>query len=103
MTTLVTGAAGFLGSHVARHLVARGEDVAAHAKATVSVSAAGAASTGTLKVGASLSMTGDFSDSGKAARRGYELWAETYATADIVAYDGKPMVKAGREFLLRKG
>jgi nicotinate phosphoribosyltransferase len=32
-----------------------------------------------------------------------ELWSETYATADIVAYDGKPMVKAGREFLLRKG
>jgi nicotinate phosphoribosyltransferase len=31
-----------------------------------------------------------------------EMWAETYATADIVAYDGKPMVKAGREFLLRK-
>jgi len=31
-----------------------------------------------------------------------ELWAETYATADIVAYDGKLMVKAGREFLMRK-
>ena len=31
-----------------------------------------------------------------------ELWSETYATADIVAYDGQPMVKAGREFLLRK-
>jgi nicotinate phosphoribosyltransferase len=31
-----------------------------------------------------------------------ELWSETYATADIVAYDGEPMVKAGREFLLRK-
>ncbi len=30
-----------------------------------------------------------------------ELWSETYATADIVAYDGEPMVKAGREFLLR--
>lgn len=32
-----------------------------------------------------------------------EYWSETYATADIVAYDGKPMVKKGREFLLRKG
>src|SRR5258708_27470741 len=28
-----------------------------------------------------------------------ELWAETYATADIVAYGGEPMVKKGREFL----
>ena len=28
-------------------------------------------------------------------------WHETYATADIVEYDGKPMVKVGREFLLR--
>lgn len=31
-----------------------------------------------------------------------ERWAETYATADIVAYDGTPRVKIGREFLLRK-
>ncbi len=31
-----------------------------------------------------------------------EHWSETYATADIVAYDGKPRVKIGREFLLRK-
>jgi nicotinate phosphoribosyltransferase len=30
-----------------------------------------------------------------------ELWTETYATADIIAYGGEPMVKAGREFLLR--
>jgi nicotinate phosphoribosyltransferase len=30
-----------------------------------------------------------------------ESWSETYATADIVAYDGEPMVKIGREFLLR--
>ncbi len=29
-------------------------------------------------------------------------WGETYATADIVAYDGVPRVKIGREFLLRK-
>ncbi len=28
-------------------------------------------------------------------------WSETYATADIVAYDGVPRVKVGREFLLR--
>lgn len=31
---------------------------------------------GPLKVGISLSLTGDFSDSGKAAQRGYELWAD---------------------------
>ena len=30
-----------------------------------------------------------------------EDWSETYATADIVAYDGEPRVKVGREFLLR--
>lgn len=29
-------------------------------------------------------------------------WTETYATADIIVYDGKPSVKIGREFLLRK-
>ena len=28
-------------------------------------------------------------------------WSETYATADIVAYDGVPRVKIGREFLLK--
>ena len=31
-----------------------------------------------------------------------EKWTETYATADIIAYDGKPRVKLGREFLLGK-
>lgn len=31
-----------------------------------------------------------------------ETWNETYATADIVAYNGIPRVKIGREFLLRK-
>jgi nicotinate phosphoribosyltransferase len=31
-----------------------------------------------------------------------EVWTETYATADIVEYDGRPSVKVGREFLLRK-
>ena len=29
-------------------------------------------------------------------------WSETYATADIIEYDGEPRVKVGREFLLRK-
>ncbi len=31
-----------------------------------------------------------------------EIWSETYATADIVEYDGRPLVKVGREFLLRR-
>ncbi len=30
-----------------------------------------------------------------------ENWTETYATADIVAYNGRASVKVGREFLLR--
>lgn len=30
-----------------------------------------------------------------------EIWSETYATADIVEYDGRARVKLGREFLLR--
>lgn len=32
-----------------------------------------------------------------------EQWSETYATADVVAYDGEKRVKIGREFLLREG
>ncbi|MGB8181846.1 MAG: nicotinate phosphoribosyltransferase, partial [Stellaceae bacterium] len=31
-----------------------------------------------------------------------DSWNETYATADIVEYDGVPLVKIGREFLMRK-
>ncbi len=31
-----------------------------------------------------------------------QRWTETYATADIVEYDGKPLVKVGREFLLKR-
>lgn len=31
-----------------------------------------------------------------------EIWTETYATSDIIDYDGRASVKVGREFLLRK-
>ncbi len=31
-----------------------------------------------------------------------ERWSETYATADIVAYDDQTLVKVGREFLLKR-
>ena len=30
-----------------------------------------------------------------------DSWHETYATADIIENDGRPMAKLGREFLLR--
>ena len=30
-----------------------------------------------------------------------KIWSETYATADIISYDGKEKVKVGREFLLK--
>ena len=30
-----------------------------------------------------------------------ENWRETYATADVIAYNGEPMVKVGREFLFK--
>ncbi len=31
-----------------------------------------------------------------------DYWHETYATADIIAYDGEARVKLGREFLLQR-
>ncbi len=31
-----------------------------------------------------------------------DRWSETYATADVIEYDGKASVKVGREFLLSK-
>jgi branched-chain amino acid transport system substrate-binding protein len=40
-------------------------------------SAAAAPAASPIKIGISLSFSGDFSDPGKAARRGYELWAST--------------------------
>ncbi len=39
-------------------------------------SSAGSASGSPLTIGISLSLTGDFSDSGKSAQRGYTLWAD---------------------------
>src|SRR5437868_6271876 len=55
--------------------------LAAGAALVASAAAVGAASArptaGPIKIGISLSLTGDFSDSGKAAKRGYDLWAKT--------------------------
>jgi branched-chain amino acid transport system substrate-binding protein len=39
--------------------------------------ASGAGTKAPLVIGASLSLTGDFADSGKAVQRGYQLWADT--------------------------
>ncbi len=47
----------------------------AAAAALLVVSAAAADSKPPIKIGISLSLTGDFADPGKAAQRGYELWA----------------------------
>ncbi len=46
------------------------------AAATLFVASAAAADAPPLKIGISLSLTGDFADPGKAAQRGYELWAD---------------------------
>ena len=45
--------------------------------ASSSSSVSGSASTEPIVIGISLSQTGDFSDPGKAAERGYQLWADT--------------------------
>jgi branched-chain amino acid transport system substrate-binding protein len=51
------------------------------AAAVVSGCASGGSGSGNTKgplvIGASVSLTGDFSDSGKAVQRGYQLWADT--------------------------
>jgi branched-chain amino acid transport system substrate-binding protein len=54
-----------------------GATVAAAAVAAIAVAAAGATqrASSPIKIGISLSLSGDFSDSGKAAMRGYQLWA----------------------------
>jgi len=49
---------------------------AAIASAAATTSASGQATASTVKVGISLSLSGDFSDSGKAAMRGYKLWQD---------------------------
>src|SRR4030081_1612685 len=61
-----------------KRLVAAG--VAAALAAAVVVTAASTrptrqAASGPIKIGISLSLSGDFSDPGKAVKRGYDLWA----------------------------
>ena len=48
--------------------------LAAIAALSLAVTSAGRAASGPIKIGISLSLSGDFSDSGKAAERGYKLW-----------------------------
>ncbi len=69
--------------HISGRRSRRGRLAASIAAVAISaVTLAGCASTTSpstskspLKIGISLSLTGDFSDSGKAAERGYDLWA----------------------------
>src|SRR5438874_5834096 len=49
---------------------------AALASASATTSASGQATAGTVKIGISRSLSGAFSDSGKAAMRGYQLWRD---------------------------
>jgi branched-chain amino acid transport system substrate-binding protein len=51
--------------------------LAAAALAAVAGQAQARTTAGPIKIGISLSLSGDFSDSGKAAERGYKLWAST--------------------------
>jgi branched-chain amino acid transport system substrate-binding protein len=65
-----------------RHRIAALAVAAACALATAScgssaVTPAASAGTSPLTVGVSLSLTGEFADSGRAALRGYQLWADT--------------------------
>jgi branched-chain amino acid transport system substrate-binding protein len=48
--------------------------LAAIAALSLAAASAGRAASGPIKIGISLSLSGDFSDSGKAAERGYKLW-----------------------------
>ena len=61
--------------HVRLGALAAGAALVAGAAAVGTATAR--ATAGPIKIGISLSLTGDFSDSGKAAKRGYDLWAKT--------------------------
>jgi dihydroflavonol-4-reductase len=80
MTTLVTGAAGFLGSHVARQLVARGEDVRVLVRASSSNRAIADLSleyvTGDLRDQASLTRAMDGVQRVFHVAADYRLWAK---------------------------
>ena len=80
MTTLVTGAAGFLGSHVARQLVARGEDVRVLVRASSSNRAIADSSleyvTGDLRDQSSLARAMDGVQRVFHVAADYRLWAK---------------------------
>jgi len=54
--------------------LARVAALATVAALALAAASAGRAASGPIKIGISLSLSGDFSDSGKAAERGYKLW-----------------------------
>jgi dihydroflavonol-4-reductase len=80
MTTLVTGAAGFLGSHVARQLVARGDDVRVLVRASSSNRAISDLSleyvTGDLRDAASLERAMNGVQRAFHVAADYRLWAK---------------------------
>jgi branched-chain amino acid transport system substrate-binding protein len=75
-----TTTAGKGGRVVTRITPARVAVLAAAAVLSAAAATAGGAAArsaaGPIKIGISLSLSGDFSDSGKAAKRGYQLWAK---------------------------
>ena len=62
-------------------LAAAGLALAGCSSSSAAKPAASSSVQGPLTIGISLSLTGDFSDSGKAAQRGYKLWAQTVNAA----------------------
>jgi len=58
-------------------LVGLAAGCASNASKSGSSSSSPATTSAPLVIGASVSLTGDFSDSGKAIQRGYQLWADT--------------------------
>ena len=69
----IAGAAAAAGGLLAGCATKTGSSAAA----ATGTAAAGSSAAGPLTVGASISLTGDFSDSGKAVQNGYQLWADT--------------------------
>ncbi len=61
---------------------------------TPAPTASSGAASGPLRVGISVSLTGDFSNTGKAAQLGYQLWADQVnAKGGILGRHGRAVVR----------